>query len=91
VVQAEARNAIVFTPLPNSFQKRPHLLRLKPVAMISYGLYLIRGATLAVEQSILIGRLGWSDTGWGAVGVNSLTLGITFLAAASPGGFLKAV
>ncbi len=55
---------------------------LKPVAMISYGLYLIQGPTMAVRQSILIERLGWPESGWGAVGVNLLTLGVTVLAAA---------
>jgi peptidoglycan/LPS O-acetylase OafA/YrhL len=55
---------------------------LKPVATISYGLYLIQGPTMAVRQSILVERLGWPETGWGAAGVNLLTLGVTVLAAA---------
>jgi peptidoglycan/LPS O-acetylase OafA/YrhL len=55
---------------------------LKPLATISYGLYLIQGPTMAVRQSILVERLGWPDTGWGAVGVNLLTLGVTVLVAA---------
>jgi len=55
---------------------------LKPVATISYGLYLIQGPVMAVRQSILVERLGWATTGWGAVGVNLLTLGVTVLAAA---------
>jgi peptidoglycan/LPS O-acetylase OafA/YrhL len=55
---------------------------LKPVATISYGLYLIQGPTMALRQSVLVGRLGWATTGWEAAGVNLLTLVATVLAAA---------
>ena len=62
---------------------------LKPVATISYGLYLIQGPTMAVRQSILVERLGWPTTGWGAAGVNLLTLGVTVLIAAASWRFFE--
>lgn len=53
----------------------------KPLATVSYGLYLIQGPTMAVRQSVLE-RLGCPVFGWEAVGINLLTLGFTVLAAA---------
>ena len=55
---------------------------LRPVATISYGLYLIQGPTMALRQSVFVERLGWATTGWAGVGVNLLTLGVTVMAAA---------
>ena len=53
---------------------------LKPLATISYGLYLIQGPTMAVRKSVL-DRLGCDLMGWEALGVNILTFGVTVLAA----------
>lgn len=53
---------------------------LKPLATISYGLYLIQGPTMAVRKSVL-DWLGCDLMGWEAMGVNVLTFGITVLAA----------
>jgi peptidoglycan/LPS O-acetylase OafA/YrhL len=54
----------------------------KPIATISYGLYLIQGPTLAVRQSILVERLHWTTNVWNSIGVNLLTLAVTIVLAA---------
>ena len=54
----------------------------KPIATISYGLYLIQGATLAFSQSILVERLHWTTNIWNTIEVNLLTLTLTVVLSA---------
>ena len=54
---------------------------LKPVATVSYGLYLLQGPVFAVVESFFR-RNGVPPVGWTATGVNLLGLAVTALAAA---------
>jgi peptidoglycan/LPS O-acetylase OafA/YrhL len=56
---------------------------LKPIATISYGLYLLQSPTQAVVESFFrFTHIQYAPTGWGATGVAALALAATFLAAA---------
>jgi peptidoglycan/LPS O-acetylase OafA/YrhL len=52
----------------------------KPLATISYGLYLLQGPTMAVREAVLE-RLGYPHVSWRATGIYALFLGLTFLLA----------
>jgi peptidoglycan/LPS O-acetylase OafA/YrhL len=50
---------------------------LKPLATISYGLYLIQGPTMALRESV-VDRLGYPHIGWRTTGVYASFLALTF-------------
>jgi len=49
----------------------------RPLATISYGLYLIQGPTMALRESV-VGRLGYPAVGWRTTGVYALFLALTY-------------
>ena len=56
----------------------------KPVATVSYGMYLLQSPAQAITESV-VKRLHWQypEHSWSAVGVALLALGVTVLMAAS--------
>jgi peptidoglycan/LPS O-acetylase OafA/YrhL len=52
----------------------------RPLATISYGLYLFQGPTMAVREAV-VERLGYSHIGWRTSGIYTLFLGLTFILA----------
>ena len=61
---------------------------LKPVATVSYGMYLLQGPTLALVQSA-VHRTAHAPTGWTTTGVNLLAMAVTAILAAASWRFFE--
>ncbi len=61
---------------------------LKPVATVSYGMYLLQGPTLALVQSV-VHHTAHAPTGWIATSVNFLAMAVTAIMAAASWRFFE--